>query len=61
MQSTIEPCRHQLTHPPNVVDMDGTSYLTFQCVICGWTIGLSLDPEGNVYRQVIVPPDWKCA
>jgi hypothetical protein len=30
-------------------------------VICGWTIGLSLDPEGNVYRQVIVPPDWKCA
>ncbi len=59
MQPTIEQCRHQLIHPPLAVEMDGTSYLAFQCVICGWTIGFSLDLKGNVCREVIVPPDFK--
>jgi hypothetical protein len=62
MQSAIEPCRHQLINPPHLVTgVEGISYLTFQCVICGCTIGLSLDSEGSVARQITLPPDRKCA
>jgi hypothetical protein len=62
MRSAIEPCRHQLIHPPHLVmDAEGNSYITFQCVICGCAIGLSLDAEGTVDREITVPPDRKSA
>ena len=36
MKVDVQPCRHQLNRPPDLVtDSEGTSYLLFECFLCG--------------------------
>jgi hypothetical protein len=49
MHFDLEPCRHQLKRPPDLVkDVDGVSYLIFECIPCGCGIGLRLDSEARL-------------
>jgi hypothetical protein len=62
MKSDLQPCRHQLKRPPDLVtDSEGISYLLFECVLCGCGIGLRLDSEGEIDGEFLVPPERKCA
>ena len=57
-----EPCPHQLRHPPDLVkDLDGVSYLIFECILCGCGVGLRLDSEGEIDGELIAPPARNCA
>jgi hypothetical protein len=55
----MQPCRHQLTRPPDLVDVDGVSYLLFECILCGCEISLRLDVEGEIDGEFIVTPERK--
>ena len=59
-ESDSRPCRHQLKRPPDLVtDVEGVSYLLFECILCGCQFGLTLDWKGEVDREVIIPPERK--
>jgi len=61
MQSDLQPCRHQLKRPPDLVkDVDGVPFLLFECLVCGCGVSLRLDSEGEIDGEFIVPPDRKC-
>jgi hypothetical protein len=48
--------------PPEVVtDAVGTSFLLFECILCGCDITLRLDSEGEVDGEFVIPPERKCA
>jgi hypothetical protein len=62
MQFALQPCRHQLHRPPDLVtDVGGFSYLLFECLLCGFGISLRLDSEGEIDGEFIIPPAEKCA
>ena len=62
MQPDCQPCRHQLKRPPDVVtDVEGVSYLLFECMLCGCEISLRLDSQGEFDGEFIVPPERKRA
>ena len=49
-------CQHQLSRPPELVtDVEGVSYLLFECLLCGSEIGLKLSPDGDVEDEFIIP------
>ncbi len=62
MQFDLQPCRHQLTRPPDLVTgADGVSYLLFECMLCGCETSLRLDSEGEVDGEFIPQPERKRA
>ncbi len=62
MQFDLKTCRHQLKRPPDLVtDVDGVSYLMFECILCGCGISLRLDSEGEIDGEFILPPERRCA
>jgi hypothetical protein len=62
MHFDLQPCRHQLRRPPDLVkDDDGASYLIFECILCGCGISLRLDSEGEIDGEFILAPERKCA
>jgi hypothetical protein len=62
MQSGIESCQHQLSHPPELVtDAKGLSHLIFECVLCGSIISLRLNSDGDVDEEAVFPPARKLA
>jgi hypothetical protein len=62
MQRDLQSCRHQLKRPPDLVtDVGGTSYLLFECILCGCGISLRLDSEGEIDGEFIFPRARKCA
>jgi len=61
MQFDLQPCQHQLTRPPDLIDVDGVSYLLFECILCGCEISLRLDSDGEIDGEFIVPPERKRA
>jgi hypothetical protein len=62
MQSDLQPCRHQLKRPPDLVkDVDGVSFLLFECLVCGCGVSLRFDSEGEIDGEFIIPPALKCA
>lgn len=62
MPFDVQPCRHQLDRPPEVTsDVDGVSYLVFECVLCGCEVSLRLNSEGEIDGEFIVPPSSKRA
>jgi hypothetical protein len=57
-----QSCRHQLDRPPELAsDVDGVSYLVFECVLCGCEVSLRLNSEGEIDGEFIVPPSSKRA
>jgi hypothetical protein len=62
MQLDLPRCRHQLKRGPEVVtDVAGTSFLLFECQLCGCGIILRLNSEGEVDGEFVNPPEQKCA
>ena len=62
MQANSKPCRHQLKRPPDfVTDVEGISYLLFECVLCGWGISLRLNAKGEIDGEFLFPPARRCA
>jgi len=37
------------------------SFLVYECILCQCQFGLTLDSEGEVAREVIIPPERKSA
>jgi hypothetical protein len=62
MHSDAKPCHHQLSRPPELItDIEGTSYLLFECVLCGCGISLRLNAEGEIDGEIVIPAARKCA
>jgi hypothetical protein len=62
MQCDVQSCRHQLNRPPDLVeDVDGVTYLVFECLQCGCGISLRLDSTGEIDGEFIIPPERKRA
>ncbi len=62
MEFDVQPCRHQLKRPPDLVkDADGVSFLLFECLRCGCRVSLRLDSEGEIDGEFIIPPERKRA
>jgi hypothetical protein len=58
----MKACRHQLKRPPDfVTDVEGISYLLFECVLCGWGISLRLNAKGEIDGEFLFPPARRCA
>jgi len=58
----LEPCKHQLKRPPDVVvDATGKTVLLYVCLICGLQFGLELNAQDEVQRMVVLPPAQECA
>ena len=62
MQFDVQPCRHQLKRPPDLLeDVDGVTYLVFECLRCGCGISLRFDSKGELDGEFIIPPERKRA
>jgi len=62
MEFDVQPCRHQLKRPQTLSrNVTGLSFLIFECILCGYQFGLTLDSKGEVDREVIIPPQRKSA
>ena len=62
MNSPAQPCHHQLDRPPELIaDVEGGSYLLFECVLCGCGIALRLNAEGEINGEFVIPPARKSA
>ena len=62
MDYDARSCVHQLSRPPELVtNSEGTSFLLFDCLLCGCAISLRLNAEGVVDGEFVVPPALKCA
>jgi len=56
MQCDVQSCRHQLNRPPDLVeDVDGVTYLVFECLRCGCGISLRLDSM-LTFGSTNIPP-----
>lgn len=62
MEANLERCRHQLKRAPDLVtDVEGRSYLLFECVLCGCGISLRLNAEGQIDGEFVIPEARNCA
>ena len=58
MQFDLQPRRHQLERPPDLVTaVAGVSYLAFEGILCGCEVGLRPDSQGEIDGQFNVPPE----
>ena len=58
----LSKCTHTLKRQPDLVtDVEGVSYLIFECLTCGSDVALRLDANDQVDGIAIVSPEQKAA
>ena len=57
LEADRKPCNHQLMGPPEfVANVEGSSYLLFECVLCGCVVSLRLNAKGEIDGEFLFPP-----
>jgi hypothetical protein len=47
---------HAQSLPKRITDDSGTSFLTFECVLCGAGLVYELDAEDCIVKEYVIPP-----
>jgi len=62
MEFDLHRCPHRLSRPPDLVtDVEGLSYLLFECILCGCEISLRLNSKGEIDGEFVISPERKRA